>query len=64
MNLNIAFNGNQSVLYYPAGATNFVVQTSTNLSSTNWTTVTNGTPIQGIVVTNSSPAAFFRLQFQ
>ncbi|HEV7926511.1 MAG TPA: hypothetical protein VGR14_14210 [Verrucomicrobiae bacterium] len=64
MNANIAVNGNQSVIYYPAGATNFVVQTSTNLSSTNWTTVTNGIPITGIVVTNSSPATFFRLQFQ
>jgi hypothetical protein len=64
MNINIAVNGNQTVLYYPAGATNFVVQTSTNLSSTNWTTVTNGTPITGIVVTNSAPAAYFRLEFQ
>jgi len=64
LNLNIALNGNQSVLYWPAGDTNFVLQTSTNLSSTNWTTVTNGTPIMGITVTNSSPAAFFRLEFQ
>ena len=64
LNLNIAVNGNQSVLYWPAGATNFVVQTSTNLSSTNWTTVTNGVPIMGITVPNSSPAAFYRLQAQ
>jgi hypothetical protein len=64
LNLNIAQSGNQSVLFFPAGATNFVVQTSTNLSSTNWTTVTNGTPIMGITVPNSSPAAFYRLQYQ
>jgi len=64
LNLNIALNGNQDVLFYTAGDTNFVVQTSTNLSSTNWTTVTNGTPIMGITVTNSSPAAFFRLHYQ
>ncbi len=64
LNLNIASSGNEAVLYWPAGATNFVVQTSTNLNSTNWTTVTNGTPIQGIAVPNSSPAAFYRLQYQ
>jgi hypothetical protein len=64
MNVNIASSGNQTVLYYPAGATNVVVQTSTNLNSTNWTTVTNGTPIQGIAVPNSSPAAYYRLQYQ
>jgi hydroxyacyl-ACP dehydratase HTD2-like protein with hotdog domain len=66
VNLNIALNGNQTVLYWPAGATNFVVQTTTNLASTNWTTVTNGTPIMGITVTNNpgAPAMFYRLQWQ
>jgi len=61
--LNIATNGGQSILYWSGLAKGFTVQTSTNLSSTNWTTVTNGTPIQGITVSNSSPAAFFRLQY-
>jgi hypothetical protein len=54
-------NGNQAVLYWPAGATNYVLQTSTNLSSTNWTDVTNGTPIMGVTVSDSSPASFYRL---
>lgn len=64
LNLNIALNGNQSVLYWRAGNTNFGVQTTTNLASTNWTTVTNGSPIIGITVTNAPPGAFFRLQYQ
>ena len=64
MNVNIAVSGNQTVLYYPAGATNVVVQTSSNLNSPNWTTVTNGTPIMGIAVPNSSPGAYFRLFYQ
>jgi hypothetical protein len=61
-NLNITQNGNQSVIYYPAGATNLVLQTSTNLASTNWTTVSNAVPITGVMVPTTSPATFFRLQ--
>jgi hypothetical protein len=61
--LNIVTNGGQSVLYWSGLAKGFSVQTSTNLSSTNWTTVTNATPIQGITITNGAPAAFFRLQY-
>jgi hypothetical protein len=59
---NMAANGNQSVVYWPPSSTNFVVQTSADL--TNWTTITNGTPVVGISVTNTSPASFFRLQYQ
>jgi hypothetical protein len=59
---NVAENGNQSVIYWPPGSTNFVVQTSLDL--TNWTTITNGTPVAGISVTNTSQAGFFRLQYQ
>lgn len=61
VNLDIALTGTQVVLYWPAGATNYVLQTSTNLSSTNWTDVTNGTPIMGLTVSNSAPGSFFRL---
>jgi hypothetical protein len=60
--LNIASAGNQSVIYWPAWATNYVLQTITNLSTANWVTVSNGAPIVGIVLTNALPAAFFRLR--
>jgi len=59
--LNIGAQGaNQVVLYYPASGTNFVLQTSTNLSSTNWTTV-NGQPIRGVVLPAPTPNSFYRL---
>jgi hypothetical protein len=61
--LNIAENGNQSVLYWAAAASNFILQSSTNLSSTNWTIVTTngGAFVIGVAVTNKSPASFYRL---
>jgi hypothetical protein len=59
--LNIAENGNQSVLYWNAASPNFILQSSTNLTSTNWTAVTNGSFVTGVAVTNKSPASFYRL---
>jgi DNA-binding beta-propeller fold protein YncE len=53
--------GSQMVLYWPAVGSIYDLQTATNLSSTNWVTVTNGMQITGVVVTNASPSAFFRL---
>jgi hypothetical protein len=61
-NLNIAQNGNQSVVYWDSASANFRLQTSTNLASTNWTSPsTNGAFVIGVVVTNSNPASFYRL---
>jgi hypothetical protein len=37
-------------IFWPAWATNYVLQSSTNLSGTNWTVVTNGAPIVGVIV--------------
>jgi DNA-binding beta-propeller fold protein YncE len=62
--LNIAPAGNQVALYWPALATHYSLQSVTNMSSTNWVTVTNGTPIIGVTLTNTQPAAIFRLQSQ
>lgn len=62
--LNIASAGNQSVLFWPASATNYVLQSTTNLASPKWVTVSNGTPIIGVTLTNNLPVAFFRLQQQ
>jgi hypothetical protein len=60
--LNIASAGNQNVLYWPAWASDYVLECASDLSSTNWTAVTNGTPVIAITVTNAPPAQFFRLR--
>jgi hypothetical protein len=62
--LGIAPAGNQSVLFWPTGSGNFVLQSTTNLNSPNWATVSNGVPIIGFMVTNAAPGQFFRLQQQ
>ena len=59
--LGIGAYGNQSALFWPASATNVVLQTTTNLSTPNWVTVSNGTPLTGVILTNNLPAAYFRL---
>ena len=59
--LNIATTGNQSVLFWPASANNYILQSTTNLASTNWVTATDAVPVTAFTVTNSSPARFFRL---
>jgi hypothetical protein len=59
--LSIVANGNQVVIYWVGGATNFVLQTITNLASTNWTSVTNGAAIMGVTVSNTSPGSYYRL---
>jgi uncharacterized repeat protein (TIGR03803 family) len=57
--LNILYGGNQSVLFWPAWANNYALQSTTNLVSPNWVTVSNA--VSGIAVTNSLPAQYFRL---
>jgi hypothetical protein len=59
--LNIgALGANSAVVYWPASSTPYVLQTSTNLSSTNWTTV-NGEPITGVLVPGPSSNSYYRL---
>jgi uncharacterized repeat protein (TIGR03803 family) len=60
--LNIALTGNQSVLFWSASATNYILQSTTNLASPNWVTASDAVPVIAFTVTNTSPARFFRLQ--
>jgi formylglycine-generating enzyme required for sulfatase activity len=60
-NLGIVPAGNQSVLFWPASATNSVLQSTTNLGLPNWVTVSNAIPVTAVAVSNTSPAMFFRL---
>jgi uncharacterized repeat protein (TIGR03803 family) len=62
--LGIASIGNQVVVYWPASASTYVLQSTTNLSSTNWVSVSNGVPIIGVTLPNSPSGGFFRLQQQ
>ena len=59
--LGIAPAGTQSVLYWPTSATNYVLQSTTNLTSPNWLMVTDAVQATAFIVTNTSPARFFRL---
>jgi formylglycine-generating enzyme required for sulfatase activity len=61
-NLGIApVAGGQSLLYWPVSSTNYVVQTVTNLTSTNWVTSRTAFAVNTAEVTNASPSGFFRL---
>jgi len=64
--LGIVPTNNQSLLYWPAIAADYVLQSSTNLASTNWVFATDAVPaIYGsqtaVTVANNSAARFFRL---
>ncbi len=60
--LGITQAGNQIVLYWPAWATNVGLQATSDLTNGVWVDFTNGTPIIGLVTTNSGSNTFFRLQ--
>jgi hypothetical protein len=62
--LGITTVSNMPVVVWPASATNYVLQMTTNLASGNWVTVTNGIPFIGLQVTNAPGTAFFRLLLQ
>ena len=64
--LGIVPTNNQSLLYWPAAATNYILQSSTNLAYTNWVFATDAVPATygsqtAVTVTNTSLARFFRL---
>jgi formylglycine-generating enzyme required for sulfatase activity len=64
--LGIVPTNNQSLLYWPATATDYVLQSSTNLASTNWVFATDALPATygsqtAVTVATTSAARFFRL---
>jgi hypothetical protein len=67
--LGIAAYSNRPVLFFPLPAsfptsvgTNFVLQMTTNLGSSNWVNVTNGISFICVQITNAPSNAFFRLK--
>ena len=59
--LGIATAGKQSILYWSATTTNYLLQSATNVASTNWVLANDAVPVTAVAVTNSLPARFFRL---
>lgn len=60
--LKLTTVGDQFKLNWAAWVTNYVLESTTNLPASNWTTVTNGVSgIVGVTLTNTGPAQFFRL---
>jgi uncharacterized repeat protein (TIGR03803 family) len=60
--LTIASAGNEVVLFWPAWATNYILQSTTNLASPNWVNASDAVPVIAVTISNASPARFFRLQ--
>ncbi len=52
---------NQTAIFWPAWALNYTLQSSTNLTSTNWVNVTTGVPVTGVQVTSTNSSVFYRL---
>lgn len=52
---------NQTVVFWPEWAFNYKLQSTTNLASTNWVTITNGVPVTGVQITSTNPSVFYRL---
>ncbi|MGD0060631.1 MAG: SUMF1/EgtB/PvdO family nonheme iron enzyme [Verrucomicrobiia bacterium] len=66
MILGIALTNDQVLLYWPSSYTNWVLQSSTDLTSTNWGYATDAAPatygsLTAMTVSNNVPAKFFRL---
>ncbi|HEV2692693.1 MAG TPA: SUMF1/EgtB/PvdO family nonheme iron enzyme [Verrucomicrobiae bacterium] len=64
--LGIAATNNQVILFWPATATNYVLQSAASLTSSNWTSANDATPVTfgpgtAAMAPNDSRARFFRL---
>lgn len=58
----ITIYSNLPAVIWSASGGNYILETTTNLASTNWVTVSNYIPITGALITNASSPAFFRLR--
>ena len=53
--------GGQTTLFWPSWAATYQLQSTTNLASGNWQTITNGTSVVGVTVPASNSATYYRL---
>jgi len=59
---SVGQSGNQPVVFWPAWAVNYQLQTATNPAGP-WVTTSNYIPVAGAQLTNGQPAGFYRLVF-
>ena len=59
--IGVATAGNQSVLYFAPPQLNYILQSTTNLGSSNWVTAGDAVFVTAATISNTSPAKFFRL---
>jgi uncharacterized repeat protein (TIGR03803 family) len=59
--LNIASVGTQSILFLPISTTNYILQSTADLSAPNWVTASDAVPVIAFTVTNTSTPRFFRI---
>jgi hypothetical protein len=60
--IGITIYSNLPAVIWPSSGGNYMLETTTNLASGNWVTVSNYIPITGALITNASSPAFFRLR--
>lgn len=60
-NLAITKVGNQTALIWPASTPYLILQSTTNLSSSNWVAVTDSVPVIAVTVSNNLSVRYFRL---
>jgi uncharacterized repeat protein (TIGR03803 family) len=56
--------GSGTVIYWPAWAFSYTLQSTTDLVSGTWTSVSNAVPVAAVQVTNAAPNTFYRLIYQ
>ena len=57
----VTLPGGNSTLFWPTWAVSYRLQSTTNLVSGPWVTVTNSTPVVGATVPAASGSTFYRL---
>ena len=59
--LAINTSGRQLLVVWPAAASNYILQSTYDLASDNWTTITGAAPGAANIISNSAPQQYFRL---
>jgi formylglycine-generating enzyme required for sulfatase activity len=60
-NLEMTTVEGQTILFLPPSSTNYILQSTTNLTTSNWVPVTDGFAVTAMAFSNQYPARFFRL---